>query len=116
VSAYVGEGQNRWPAVHRLDAAVLFRLALEKAAPGSRMHGVAEEGIAVRAIAEAIGVGLGLPVRGMSLDEADVHFGWLAGFLAMDAPASSQLTRATLGWTPVQLDLLTDMRLNGYFA
>ena len=116
VSAYVGDGQNRWPAVHRLDAAVLFRLALEQAPAGSRLHGVAEEGIAVRAIAEAIGAGLGVPVRSVAPDEAETRFGWLAGFLALDAPASSAITRQTLGWTPTQPDLLTDMRLNGYFG
>lgn len=116
VSAYVGDGANRWCAVHRLDAATLFRLALEKARPGSRLHGVAEEGIPVRAIAEAIGEGLGLPVRSITAEEATEHFGWLVGFLAMDAPASSAITQATMGWTPQQPDLLTDMRQNGYFA
>jgi nucleoside-diphosphate-sugar epimerase len=116
VSAYIGDGENRWPAVHRLDAAVLFRLTLEKAAPGSCLHGVAEEGIPVRAIAETIGEGLGLPVRSITSDEAAAQFGWLAEFLAMDAPASSALTRAKLGWTPEQPYLLTSMRLYDYFA
>ena len=115
VSAYVGSGENRWAAVHRLDAATLFRLALEKAKPGMRLHGKAEQGIPVRAIAETIGAGLGLPVRSMTADEAATHFGWLAGFLAMDAPASSALTQQWLGWAPHHPDLLTDMVQNGYF-
>jgi nucleoside-diphosphate-sugar epimerase len=115
VSAYIGDGAHRWPAVHRLDAACLFRLALEKAAPGSRLHGAAEEGIPVRAIAEAIGHGLGVPVRSISAEEAPAQFDWLAGFIALDAPASSAITRETLGWDPGQPDLLTDMRENGYF-
>lgn len=116
VSAYVGDGQNRWPAVHRLDAARLFRLALERAEPGQRLHGVAEEGISTRAIAEAIGDGLGLPVRSIPPEEAEAQFGWLAGFAQLDAPASSALTRKCLGWEPTGPDLLTDMRENGYFA
>ena len=115
VSAYVGDGQNRWPAVHRLDAARLFRLALERAEPGQRLHGAAEEGVPTRAIAEAIGHGLGLPVRSIAPEEAEAQFGWLAGFAQLDAPASSALTRATLGWEPREPDLLTDMRENGYF-
>jgi nucleoside-diphosphate-sugar epimerase len=116
VSAYVGDGTNRWTAVHRLDAARLFRLALEGATPGTRLHGVAEEAIPVRAIAETIGKGLGLPVRSLTVDEAPAQFGWLAGFIAMDSPASSLITRQTLGWNPTHPDLLTDMRENGYFT
>lgn len=116
VSAYVGNGANRWPAVHRLDAARLFRLALERGEAGARFHGAAEEGVAVRAIAEAIGEGLGLPVRSIAPDEAAGHFGWLGGFAGLDAPASSAITRATLGWEPQEPDLITDMRENGYFA
>ncbi|WP_426127755.1 SDR family oxidoreductase [Pararhizobium sp. PWRC1-1] len=116
VSAYVGDGQNRWPAVHRSDAARLFRLALEKGAAGARFHGVAEEGIPVRAIAEAIGAGLGVPVRSVTPDEAVAHFGWLAGFAGLDAPASSVITRSALGWVPTGPELITDMRENGYFA
>ena len=116
IAAYVGDGQNRWPAVHRLDAARLFRLALERAEPGQRIHGVAQEGIPTRAIAEAIGEGLGVPVRSIPPEEAEAQFGWLAGFAQMDAPASSALTRESLGWEPSGPDLLTDMRENGYFA
>lgn len=114
-AAYVGEGANRWPAVHRLDAARLFRLALEKGAAGSRFHGVAEEGIPVRAIAGAIGEGLGVPARSIAPEEAEARFGWLAGFVAADSPASSAATRGALGWEPREAGLLDDMREGGYF-
>ncbi len=114
-SAYIGDGANRWPAVHRLDAAHLFRLALEKATPGSRLHGVAEEGIPVRDIAETIAQGLSIPLRSISADEAAAHFGWLAAFAAIDLPISSTLTQTSLGWHPQQPGLLEDMRENGYF-
>ncbi|RKH35893.1 SDR family oxidoreductase [Corallococcus praedator] len=116
VSAFIGEGANRWPTVHRLDAARLFRLALEQAAPGTRLHGVAEEGVTLRALAEAIGAGLGVPVRSITANEARTHFDWLAGFVAIDNPTSSAITRNTLGWRPQEPDLLTDMRDNGYFT
>lgn len=116
VAAFVGQGANRWPAVHLLDAARLFRLALEKAAPGSRLHGVAEEGITLRAIAEVIGEGLGVPVRSLTEDQAHAHFDWLARFVAIDNPTSSALTRNSLGWRPREPALLTDMRDSGYFA
>lgn len=115
VSAFVGEGANRWPAVHRLDAARLFRTALESALPGARLHAVAEQGLALRDIAGAIGAGLGVPVRGISTDEAPAHFNWLARFVAIDNPTSSALTRAALGWQPREADLLADMRDSGYF-
>lgn len=115
-AAYVGDGANRWPAVHRRDAARLFRLALEKAEPGTRLHGVAEEGIAMREIATAIGNGLGLPVRGISPDEADAHFDWIATFAQLDSPTSSAITRSALGWTPQGKGLLADMTDSGYFA
>jgi nucleoside-diphosphate-sugar epimerase len=116
VSAYIGDGMNRWPAVHRLDAARLFRLAVEAAAPGARLHGAAEEGITVRSIAETIGEGLGVPVRSIPAEDAAAHFGWMAGFVGLDSPASSAITRETLGWHPVQPGLLADMRESGYFA
>jgi len=115
-SAYIGDGANRWPAVHRLDAARLFRLALESALPGAHLHAVAEEGITLRTIAEAIGAGLGVPVRGISADEAPAHFEWLTRFVAADNPASSALTRSSLGWQPQEADLLADIRDSGYFA
>jgi nucleoside-diphosphate-sugar epimerase len=116
VSAFIGEGANRWPAVHRLDAARLFRLALESALPGARLHAVAEEGLALRKIAEAIGAGLAVPVRGIAADEAQGHFDWLARFVAIDNPSSSALTRGSLGWQPQEADLLADMRDSGYFS
>jgi nucleoside-diphosphate-sugar epimerase len=102
ISAYVGDGRNRWPAVHRLDAAHLYRLALEKGEAGARYHAVAEQGVTVRDIAEAIGRRLNVPVVAKSLEEAPVHFGWLAAFAGMDAPASSKLTQERLGWWPTQ--------------
>jgi len=115
VSAYIDDGANRWPAVHRLDAARLFRLALEHAAPGARLHAVAEEGVALCAIAQAIGAGLGVPVRSLAKDEAGTHFDWLAGFVAIDNPTSSSLTREALGWSPKESGLLMDMKESGYF-
>lgn len=116
VSVFIDDGANRWPAVHRMDAARLFRLALEHAAPGTRLHGAAEEGVPFRAIAEAIGTGLGVPVRSITADEARTHLDWLAGFAAIDNPTSSARTRDALGWRPQEPDLLTDMRESGYFA
>jgi nucleoside-diphosphate-sugar epimerase len=116
VSAFVGDGANRWPSVHRLDAVRLFRLALEKAGPGTRLHAVAEEGIAMRAIAEGIGAGLGVPVRSLTEDEAQAHFGWLAAFVAIDNPTSSALTRNSMGWHPQEPELLEDIRDSGYFS
>jgi nucleoside-diphosphate-sugar epimerase len=105
ISAYVGDGHNRWPAVHRLDAAPVYRLALEKGSTGSqcpRYHAIAEEGVAMREIAEAIGRGLKVPVVSKSPEEAAAHFGWLAPFASMDLPASSTLTQQRLGWRPTQ--------------
>ena len=115
VSAYVGEGLNRWTAVHRLDAAHLYRLALENATSGTRFHGVAEEGIAFRDIAESIGRHLNIPVVAKSPEEAADHFGWFASFTSLDCPASSKLTQEHLGWHPVQISLLEDLELGHYF-
>jgi nucleoside-diphosphate-sugar epimerase len=115
-SAYVGDGKNRWPAVHRLDAAHLFRLALESAAPGTRLHAVDDEGVPMRQIAETIGTGLGIPVRSISQDEAQAHFEWIAPFVVIDGPASSAITRDAFGWSPKQPDLLTDIKENGYLS
>lgn len=115
ISAFVAEGANRWPAVHRLDAARLYRLALEHAKPGSCLHGVAEEGVTMRAIAEVIGERLGVPIRSLSEQEASAHFDWMARFVAIDNPASSILTRDTLGWRPQHPDLLADLRHGSYF-
>jgi nucleoside-diphosphate-sugar epimerase len=109
VSAYVGDGLNRWPAVHVLDAARLYRLALEKREPGARYHAVAEEGVPVREIAEVIGRGLRVPVVAMSPREATEHFGWLAMFAGMDMPASSALTQQRLGWRPTGPALISDL-------
>lgn len=108
-SAYVADGQNRWAAVHRLDAARLFRLAMEMGAPGSRYHAVAEEGLPLRAIAESIGRRLNVPAISKTRDEAAAHFGWLAPFVSADNPASSQLTRDRLAWNPVHRGLLEDL-------
>ena len=115
-AAYVGDGANRWPAVHRCDAARLYRLALETASPGTRLHAVAEEGVPMRDIARTVGEGLGLPVRGITPAEAAGHFGWMAMFVAMDAPASSGLTQERFPWQPQEVGLLADLRENGYFA
>lgn len=115
VSAYVDDGANRWPAVHRRDAARVFRLALERGAEGGPFHAAGEEGIPFRAIAEAIGRGLGLPVESRSPDEAPGHFGWFTAFASMDAPASSERTRALLGWEPRGPGLIEDMKRSGYF-
>ena len=97
VSGYIGDGSNRWPAVHRLDAAHLFRLAVEQAPAGSVLHAVADEGVPIRDIAEVIGRHLDLPVVAISAEDAGEHFGWLGGFLAADSPASSALTRELTG-------------------
>jgi nucleoside-diphosphate-sugar epimerase len=112
-SAYVGEGLNRWPAVHVLDAARLYRLALEKREAGSRYHAVAEEGVTMRAIAEVIGRGLQVPVVSLSPEAAPAHFGWLAMFAGMDMPASSALTRQRLGWRPTGPGLIADLEQKG---
>jgi nucleoside-diphosphate-sugar epimerase len=115
VSGYIGDGSNRWPAVHRLDAAHLFRLALENAPAGSVLHAVADEGVAIRDIAEVIGRHLDLPVVSVSPEDAGEHFGWLAGFLAVDSPASSALTRELMGWQPIHPGLIDDLEKGHYF-
>ena len=109
VSAYVGDGANRWPAAHRLDAAKLYRLALERGVAGGRYHAVGEEGIALREIAEVIGKRLGVPVKSVTQDEAPAHFGFLGAFAGFDAPASAQWTRDQLGWTPTHPGLIEDL-------
>ena len=115
VSGYIGDGANRWPAVHRLDSANLFRLALEKAPAGSTLHAVADEGVPIRDIAEVIGRQLNLPVVSISAEDAGDHFGFLAGFLAADSPASSALTRQLMGWHPTQPGLIDDLDRGHYF-
>ena len=114
-SAYLGDGINRWPAVHRLDAARLFRLALEKGAPAT-YHGVAEEGVPFRDIAEAIGHRLNLPAERIAPEDARSHFGWFAHFAAMDVPASSKRTQELLGWRPAQPGLIEDIAQPAYYA
>ena len=115
VSAYVGDGLNRWCAVHRLDAAHLYRLALEKGSAGARYHGIADEGVPVRDIAEVIGRRLNIPVVSKSPGEAADHFGFLGLFLGLDMPASSAQTQERMGWRPTQPGLITDLDHARYF-
>ena len=116
VSAFVGDGSNRWPSVHRLDAATLFRLAIESAPAGTPLHAVAEEGVPFRGIAEAIGRQLQLPAVSMTADEASQHFSFLAPLVSLDSPASSALTREMLGWEPTHPGLVADLGQGHYFA
>ncbi|MFF1956632.1 SDR family oxidoreductase [Streptomyces sp. NPDC058220] len=115
VSGYIGDGANHWPAVHRLDAARLFRLAVEKAPAGSVLHGVAEEGVAIRDIAEVIGRHLDVPVTSVAPEAAAEHFTWLGAFLGLDMPASNTLTRELLDWQPTHPGLLEDLDKGHYF-
>jgi nucleoside-diphosphate-sugar epimerase len=115
VAAYPGDGSNRWPAVHRVDAARLFRLALESAPSGARLHAIDDEGIPVRDIAAAIGRHLGVPVTAVPPERALDHFGWLGTFFSLDVPASSEQTRELLGWQPTQVGLLDDLDEGHYF-
>jgi nucleoside-diphosphate-sugar epimerase len=115
VSAYVGDGLNRWPAAHRLDTARLYRLALENADAGAKYHAVAEEGVPVRDIAEAIGRRLNVPVVSIAPEEAAEHFGWLGAFVGWDIPASSAQTREKLGWNPIGPGLIADLEQMRYF-
>jgi nucleoside-diphosphate-sugar epimerase len=114
-SGYVGEGANRWAAVHRLDAAHLYRLALEQAPAGSVYHAVGEEGVATRDIAEVIARHLDLPLVSVDPDKATDHFGWLGAFFSWDAPASNALTRERLGWEPTHQGLIADLEAGSYF-
>ncbi|WP_458071234.1 SDR family oxidoreductase [Rhodanobacter sp. BL-MT-08] len=116
VSAYVGEGLSRFPAAHVLDVARLYRLAIEKCAPGARYHAVDEEGVAARDIAQAIGDGLGLPVKSISPNEAADHFGWLGAFVGLDMLSSSEWTRRVLDWHPNGPGLLDDLKRMDYSA
>ncbi|WP_067663944.1 SDR family oxidoreductase [Nocardia miyunensis] len=117
VSAYIGDGANRWPAVHRADAAVLFRLALENAPAGSVLHGVGESAVSIESIAERIGAMLGIPTASLTLDQATRHLGnpFLATFFSLDVPISSEYTRNLLGWRPHHATLLEDLRTGDYF-
>ena len=114
VSAYVGDGQNRWPAAHVLDVAQLYRLALDKGTRNARYNAVAEEGVTAREIAEVLGEGLNLPVVGLSPEEAAAHFGWMAMFVGLDMSASSAWTRDQLGWSPEGPTLIEDLRAMDY--
>ena len=116
VSAYVGDGRNRWPSVHRLDAARMFRLAVERGGRGEAFHAVAEEGVPFRRVAEAIGRRLGLPAASLAPDEAAAHFGPLAMWVAGDGPASGQWTRAALGWEPRERGLVEDVDRPDYLG
>jgi nucleoside-diphosphate-sugar epimerase len=115
LAAYVGDGSNRWAAVHRLDAAHLFRLGLEAAPAGTRLHGIGDEGVPFREITEVIGRQLGLPVKSISAEEAADHFGAFAMFASLDAPGSCALTRERFGWQPVQPGLIADLEEGHYF-
>jgi nucleoside-diphosphate-sugar epimerase len=114
VSAYIGDGENLWPAVHQRDAALLYRLALEKGGAGDRFHAAAETGIPFREIAAAIGRGLGVPVVSLSDEEAVAQFSWLAAFVGMDARASTDFTCAKLGWLPNEAGLIFNIENSGY--
>jgi nucleoside-diphosphate-sugar epimerase len=114
VVGYVDDGSNQWPAVHRSDAARLFRLAAEKAPAGSVLHAVAEQGVPIRELAETLAERMDLPTRSVPADAAGEHFGWLAGFIAMDMSASSDITRDLLGWTPEGPTLLADVKAGHY--
>jgi nucleoside-diphosphate-sugar epimerase len=109
VSAYIGDGDNRWPAVHRFDAARLYRLVLEHGVAGARYHAIGEQGVATREIAEVIGKGLGVPVVSLAAEEALEHFGFLARFFGADCPASSAQTQEQLGWQPAGPGLIEDL-------
>lgn len=115
VSAYIGDGLNRWPGVHRLDAADLYRRAIEDSAAAPAYHAIAEEGVPFKAVAEVIGRRLGLPLVSLSPEEARRHFGWFAVFAGMDAPTSSARTQERLGWRPREIGLLADLDRPAYF-
>ncbi|MBR0869338.1 SDR family oxidoreductase [Bradyrhizobium tropiciagri] len=115
-SAYIGDGQNRWPGVHRLDAARVYRLALERGVEGGPFHAVADEGVPFKAIAEVIARRLDIPLVSKSPEEAAAHFGWFARFAGFDVPTSSARTRARLGWQPERPGLIADLDHPAYFA
>jgi len=116
VAGYVGDGANRWPAVHTLDAARVYRLALEGARPGTRLHAVADSGVPFREIAAAIGRGLGVPSGAVDAADVEEHFGFLARFASADNPTSSELTREWLGWAPINPALIEDIDQGHYFG
>jgi len=114
-SGYIGDGANRWPAVHRLDSARLFKLAVEKAPAGSTLHAVADEGVPLRDVAEVISRHLQVPVSAISPEDAGEHFGWIGAVVAMDAPASGAITRELMGWEPTRPGLIADLEQGHYF-
>ncbi len=116
VSAYIGDGRNRWSGAHRLDVARLYRLALEKGVAGTSFHAVADEGVTARDIAEIIGRHLKLPVVSITPEEAPAHFGTMAMFASLDCPSSSALTQQWLGWKPTEIGMIADISRPGYFA
>jgi nucleoside-diphosphate-sugar epimerase len=115
-AGYVGDGSQRWPGVHRLDAARLFRLAVEGAPAGSVLHAVGDEGVPIFDIAEVIGRHLDVPTASITPGDSMAHFGWLATVLALDSPASGAKTRELLGWSPTEIGLLADLEAGPYFA
>jgi len=115
ISGYPGEGTNRWSAVHRQDAATLFRLGIEAAPSGARLHAAADEAVFSRRIAEAIGTKLGVPVRSIPPERVTEHFGWIGAFFSIDKPASSAKTRGLVGWKPTQIGLIQDLERGTYF-
>ncbi len=115
LSAYVGDGRERWAAAHRLDVARLYRLALEKGAAGFAYHAVADEGVPMRDIAEVFGKHLKVPVVSIKLEDAGAHFGWIGMFAGLDMPASSAKTQTELGWKPREIGLIADIGQPGYF-
>jgi nucleoside-diphosphate-sugar epimerase len=116
VAGYLGDGSNRWPAVHRLDSAHLFRLAVETAPAGSTLHAVADEGVAFRDIASVMGRHLNVPVEAITAEKAGEHFTWLAGFVGIDSPASSEITRQLMSWEPTRPGLIDDLDEGHYFT
>ena len=116
VAGYVGDGAQRWPGIHRRDAATLFRLAVEQAPAGSCLHGTGEQGVAIRDVAEVIGRHLGVPTASIAPQDALAHFGFLGGFLQLDSPVSNDLTRELLGWEPTGPTLLEDLDAGHYFG
>jgi len=115
-AAYIGDGANRWPAVHRDDAARLFRLAIESAPAGSALHAVGDEGVPIREVAEVFAAHLGVPAVSVTAEQAGQYVGWLGGFWGLDSPASAQITRELLGWEPTRPGLIADLEEGHYFA
>ncbi len=115
-SGYIGDGANRWPAVHRFDSALLFRLAVESTPAGSTLHAVGEEGVPIRDVAEVIGRHLDLPLLSVSPEDAPGHFTWMANFIGLDAPASGEFTKELLNWEPTHIGLIADLDEGHYFT